>query len=88
MIGKEIGNHRILKELGKGGMGIVYKAHQLSLGRSVAMKVLPRHLTNDASFIKRFHNEARAIARLNHPNIVQIYDIGHEDDIHYRPYSR
>jgi serine/threonine-protein kinase len=83
MIGKEIGNHRILKELGKGGMGIVYKAHQLSLGRSVAMKVLPRHLTNDASFIKRFHNEARAIARLNHPNIVQIYDIGHEDDIHY-----
>ena len=83
MIGKEIGNHRILKELGKGGMGVVYKAHQLSLGRAVAMKVLPRHLTNDASFIKRFHNEARAIAKLNHPNIVQIYDIGHEDDIHY-----
>jgi serine/threonine protein kinase len=83
MIGKEIGNHRILKELGKGGMGVVYKAHQLSLGRPVAMKVLPQHLTNDESFIKRFHNEARAIARLNHPNIVQIYDIGNEGDIHY-----
>jgi serine/threonine protein kinase len=83
MIGREIGNHRILKELGKGGMGVVYKAHQLSLGRAVAMKVLPRHLTNDAAFIKRFHNEARAIAKLNHPSIVQIYDIGSEDDVHY-----
>ncbi len=83
MIGKEIGNYKVLKELGKGGMGVVYKAQQLSLGRPVAMKVLPRHLTNDPSFIKRFQNEARAIAKLNHPNIVQIYDIGQEEDIHY-----
>jgi len=83
MIGRELGNYRILKELGKGGMGVVYKAHQLSLGRPVAMKVLPTHLTSDPSFVKRFQNEARAIAKLNHPNIVQIYDIGHEDDIHY-----
>ncbi len=83
MIGKEIGNCRILKELGKGGMGVVYKANQLSLGRMVAMKVLPQHLTSDPSFIKRFENEARAIAKLNHPNIVQIYDIGHEDEIYY-----
>ncbi|GAB4342070.1 MAG: hypothetical protein Kow0099_19280 [Candidatus Abyssubacteria bacterium] len=83
MIGKEIGNYRILKELGRGGMGVVYKANQLSLNRMVAMKVLPQHLTSDPSFIKRFENEARAIARLNHPNIVQIYDVGHEAQIYY-----
>ncbi|MBI5116345.1 protein kinase [Candidatus Poribacteria bacterium] len=83
MIGKEIGNHRILKELGRGGMGVVYKANQLSLGRLVAMKVLPQHLTSDQAFIKRFENEARAIAKLNHPNIIQIYDISHEEQLYY-----
>lgn len=83
MIGKEIGNYRILKELGKGGMGVVYKANQLSLSRMIAMKILPRHLTSDPAFIKRFKNEARAIAKLNHPNIVQIFDIGQEGNIHY-----
>ncbi len=64
-------------------MGVVYKANQLALGRMVAMKVLPQHLTKDQSFIRRFENEARAIAKLNHPNIVQIYDIGHEDDFYF-----
>ena len=83
MIGKETGNYRILKELGKGGMGVVYKANQTSLGRMVAMKVLPQHLTTNPSFIKRFKNEARAIAKLNHPNIVQIFDIGQDDETHY-----
>ncbi len=83
MIGKTVGNYKIIKELGRGGMGVVYKAHQISLDRMVAMKVLPQHLTSDAAFIKRFENEARAIASLNHPNIVQIYDIGHEGDVHY-----
>ncbi|RJP73366.1 MAG: serine/threonine protein kinase [Candidatus Abyssobacteria bacterium SURF_17] len=83
MIGRQIGNYRILKELGKGGMGVVYKANQLTLGRMVAMKVLPQHLTSDSTFIKRFENEARAVAKLNHPNIVQIYDIGHEGEIYY-----
>jgi predicted Ser/Thr protein kinase len=83
MIGKEIGNHRILKELGRGGMGVVYKANQLSLGRLVAMKVLPQHLTSDHAFIKRFENEARAIAKLNHPNIIQIFDINHEEQLYY-----
>jgi hypothetical protein len=62
-------------------MGVVYKATQLSLGRPVAMKVLPRHMTSDLAFIKRFENEARAIAKLNHPNIVQIFDIGRQGDI-------
>jgi serine/threonine protein kinase len=83
MIGKEVANYRILKELGRGGMGVVYKANQLSLGRMVAMKMLPEHLTRDPSFIKRFENEARAIAKLNHPNIVQIFDIGNDDQIYY-----
>jgi len=83
MIGKETGNYRILKELGKGGMGVVYKANQISLGRMVAMKVLPQHLTTNPSFIKRFKNEARAIAKLNHPNIVQIFDVGQDDGTHY-----
>jgi serine/threonine protein kinase len=83
MIGKEIGNYKILKELGRGGMGVVYKCNQLTLGRMVAMKVLPSHLTTDGAFVKRFENEARAIAKLNHPNIVQIFDIGQENDIHY-----
>jgi len=78
VIGKTIGNHQIIEELGEGGMGIVYKAKQLSLSRLVAMKFLPQHLTRDSIFVQRFQNEARAIAALNHPGIVQIYDIGNE----------
>ena len=78
MIGKTIGNHQILGKLGEGSMGIVYKAEQMSLTRTVALKILPKKLTGDPSFVQRFLNEARAIAALNHPNIVQIYDIGHE----------
>ena len=83
MIGKIIAKHKILDELGQGGMGIVYRARQISLARTVAMKVLPRHLTRDRSFVKRFLNEARAIASLNHPNIVQVYDIGQEGEDYF-----
>ena len=83
MIGKTIGQHAILEKLGEGGMGIVYKAEQISLSRTVAMKVLPQHLTRDPSFVQRFINEARAIAALNHPNIVQIFDVGHEGQAYY-----
>ncbi|UCD59239.1 MAG: protein kinase, partial [Candidatus Hydrogenedentota bacterium] len=81
--GKILGNHKILEELGEGGMGIVYKAEQISLGRTVAMKVLPQHFTRDSSFVERFLNEAHAIAALNHPNIVQIYDVGQEGETYY-----
>ena len=82
-VGQQLGNYKIVKELGKGGMGMVYKAHQVSLNREVALKVLPKHLSEDEDFIKRFHREAESAAKLNHPNIVQIYDIGEEEGIHY-----
>ncbi|HUU42658.1 MAG TPA: protein kinase, partial [Planctomycetota bacterium] len=78
-----IGNYRLLGELGRGGMGIIYKAEQTSLGRFVALKVLYPHLVNDAITVKRFNHEARATALLNHPNIVQIFDVGAEEDRHY-----
>jgi tRNA A-37 threonylcarbamoyl transferase component Bud32 len=83
MIGKTIGNHKIIERLGAGGMGIVYKARQISLARLVAMKILPDRMTRETTFVQRFFNEARAIAALNHPNIVQIFDVGKEGDNYY-----
>jgi len=83
MTGKTIGDHRILKKLGKGGMGVVYRAEQISLGRMVALKILPLHLTGNTSFVERFMNEARSMAALNHPNIVQIHNVGQEGKTYY-----
>ena len=71
-----IGNYRLLAEIGRGGMGIIYKAEQISLGRIIALKVLYPHLAADPITVKRFTNEARAAALLNCPNIVQIHDVG------------
>ena len=71
-----LGGCRILDRLGAGGMGIVYLAEQIQLGRQVAVKVLPSKRIGDAEFVQRFLREARAAAELNHPNIVQIYDFG------------
>jgi serine/threonine-protein kinase len=81
--GKNLSNYKILDKLGKGGMATVYKAHELSLNRVVALKVLSPRLSEDTEFIKRFQREAQAAAKLNHPNIVQIYAIGEEKGIHY-----
>lgn len=81
--GKVVGNYKIIKQLGRGGMAIVYKAHESSLNRIVALKVLSSRLSEDTEYIKRFQREARAAAQLNHPNIVQIYAIGEEQGIHY-----
>jgi serine/threonine-protein kinase len=78
-----IGHYRIVAELGRGGMGIVYKAHEESLNRFVAIKVLGEHLTEDLSHVERFLREARSAASLNHPNIVQIYAVNEEDGRHY-----
>ena len=78
-----IGNHRLLAEIGRGAMGIVYKAEQMSLGRLVALKVLHSHLGADPITVKRFNQEARAIALLNHPNIVQIHDVGVDKDRYF-----
>ncbi len=83
LIGKTIGNYKIISKLGSGGMAIVYKAHELSLNRIVALKVLSSHLSENNEFIKRFEREARAAAKLNHPNIIQIYAIGEEEGIHF-----
>jgi serine/threonine-protein kinase len=83
LTGKNLSNYKILDKLGKGGMATVYKAHELSLNRVVALKVLSPRLSEDTEFIKRFQREAQAAAKLNHSNIVQIYAIGEEKGIHY-----
>ncbi len=81
--GRTIGQYQILEEIGRGGMAIVYRAFQPSLNRHVAVKVLPRQFSFDGEFVERFHREAKAAASLRHPNIVVIYDVGQQDDVHY-----
>jgi serine/threonine protein kinase len=83
LAGKQFGNYQVLGELGRGGMAIVYKADEQSLNRVVALKVLSPKISEDETMIKRFHREAQAAARLNHPNIVHIYSIGEQDGINY-----
>ncbi|MCA9543735.1 MAG: protein kinase [Myxococcales bacterium] len=77
------GRYRIFEEIGRGGMGIVYKARDERLGRVVAVKVLPEQFGVVPAVIQRFHREARAMASLDHPNVVPVYDIGHVDKLHY-----
>jgi WD40 repeat protein/tetratricopeptide (TPR) repeat protein len=79
----QLGDYRILREIGRGGMGVVYEAEQLSLGRRVALKVLPRTLKNDALSMMRFRREARSAARLHHTNIVPVFDVGQDGDVVY-----
>jgi serine/threonine-protein kinase len=74
---------RLIKKLGEGGMGTVYKAQQLSLDRVVAVKVPFRHLAKDPSFVARFYREARIMAKLDHPNILRCYSVGEENGWHY-----
>lgn len=78
-----IGHYEIVEEIGRGGMGVVYKAHEASLNRMVAIKVLGQHLAQDREYITRFQREAQAAAALNHPNIIQIYTIGEDSGRHY-----
>src|SRR5437870_2619003 len=77
--GTKLGPYEIQSPLGAGGMGEVYRARDTRLGRDVAIKVLPEALANDADRLRRFEQEARTIAALNHPNILGIHDIGAHD---------
>lgn len=84
MLGKVLNDrYKILKELGKGGMAIVFEAQDLILDRKVALKMLRPENVNDQDFVKRFRHEAKAVARLSHPNVVNIFDIGQEGKYHY-----
>ena len=78
-----VGGFEILETLGKGGMGTVYKARQVSMDRLVALKVLPPRLAKNEAFVERFVREARSAARLNHPNIVQGIDVGEAEGCRY-----
>ncbi|MFS1513269.1 Stk1 family PASTA domain-containing Ser/Thr kinase [Chengkuizengella sp. SCS-71B] len=84
MIGQQLsGRYEILNRVGGGGMALVFKAHDKLLNRMVAIKVLRQQFVYDEDFIRRFRREAQSAASLSHPNVVSIYDVGQEDDIHY-----
>jgi serine/threonine protein kinase len=83
LAGRRFGAYEVLEELGSGGMGKVYRAKNLTLERIVALKTLAPQFSADQEFVQRFLKEARAAARLNHPNIVQIYDFGCEEGAYY-----
>jgi serine/threonine protein kinase/tetratricopeptide (TPR) repeat protein len=82
-IGSTIGKYRIVEEIDRGGMAVVYKAIQLDLDREVALKVMPSNISINRRFMERFMSEAHAVARLSHPNIVSIYEVAMENNIYY-----
>ena len=80
---ERLGDFRVLREAGRGGMGVVYEAEQESLGRRVALKVLAAHAIPDPAQVRRFEREARAAAQLHHTNIVPVFGVGEQDGLHY-----
>src|SRR5215472_6400091 len=78
-----LGPYKIIALIGSGGMGEVYRARDTRLLRDVALKVLPASFTNDPERVRRFEQEARAVAALNHPNIVSVHDVGASGRVHY-----
>src|SRR5450432_3627520 len=81
--GAKLGPYEILSPLGAGGMGEVYLAKDTRLDRTVAIKVLPQHLSSNPDLKQRFEREARAISSLNHPRICTLYDVGHQDGVDF-----
>src|SRR5687767_4314101 len=80
MIGRSVGNYRLVKRLGQGGMGVVYLAEHPGIGRRAAVKFLHPDLAKNKRLLKRFFNEARAAAAIRHPGIVEVYDFGTAPD--------
>src|SRR4051812_42402346 len=80
---KRIANFEILGRIGRGGMGAVFRARQINMDRVIALKILPPSLAKQPTFIERFMREARASAKLNHPNIVNGIDVGHHGGLYY-----
>jgi WD40 repeat protein/serine/threonine protein kinase len=80
---RDFGDYRIIREVGRGGMGIVYEAEQISLGRHVALKLLPGNLLLDSKHKQRFQREAKAAAKLHHTHIVPVFGVGQHDGMHY-----
>src|SRR5215467_815725 len=81
--GTKLGPYEIQSPLGAGGMGEVYRAKDTRLGRDVAVKILPREMSADATRKQRFEREAKAISGLNHPNICTLHDVGSQDGVDY-----
>jgi serine/threonine protein kinase/tetratricopeptide (TPR) repeat protein len=83
LIGQTLGHYRIVDQIGRGGMGVVYRAHDERLERDVAIKVLPVEVAQDTDRLARFEREAKTVAQLDHPNILAIHDFGSEDGVAY-----
>ncbi len=83
LVGESLGEFKVQALLNRGGMGAVYIGFQSSLGRPVAIKVLPQHLANNESFVERFHREARTAAAIRHPNIIEIFSVGEDKGYEY-----
>src|SRR6266567_3375342 len=81
--GTKLGPYEIVSALGAGGMGEVYRARDTRLDRTVAIKILPSHLSSNPEAKQRFEREARAISSLNHPHICTLHDVGHQDGTDY-----
>src|SRR5690349_9822891 len=80
MLGETVGSYRVVRELGRGGMGVVYEAEHLTLGSRAAVKVLLPKYSADERLLGRFFNEARAATRIKHPGIVAVFDFGHRPE--------